>query len=80
MVKKGSNIKFICNFIKANPGARHKDIREALCRHNGIDPIARRGQYTIYFSHLWNGRNYSHLWAKQDGKYYLTAQGMAMAA
>ena len=80
MVKKGSNLKFICNFIMANPGARHKDIREALCRHNGIDPKVKRGHYTIYFSRLWNGRNYSHLWAKQDGKYYLTAQGMAMAA
>lgn len=80
MVKKGSNIKFICNFIMANPGARHKEIREALCRHNGIDPKVKRGQYTIYFSHLRNGRNYSHLWTKQDGKHYLTAQGMAMTA
>lgn len=80
MVKKGSNLKFICQFIKANPGARFKDIREALCRNNGVDPVASRGHYTLYFSFLSGGRNYSHLWTKQDGKYYLTAQGYGMAA
>ena len=81
MVKRGSNLKFICSFIKANPGARFKDIREALCRNNGIDPKAKPGQYTTYFSYrITDGRNYGHLWTKQDGKYYLTAQGYEMAA
>ena len=76
MVKKGSNLKFICNFIMANPGARFTDIREALCRHNGIDPKVRRGQYTIYFSHLSNGRNYDHLWINLNGRYWLTSEGL----
>ena len=76
MVKMGSNIKFICNFIKANPGARHKDIREALCRHNGIDPKVKRGHYTIYFSHLRNERNYDHLWTNINGQFYINSQGV----
>lgn len=79
MVKMGSNIKFICSYIMANPGARHKDIREALCRHNGIDPKVKRGHYTIYFSHLRNGRNYDHLWVNLNGRYWLTGDGLLIA-
>lgn len=80
MVKPGENLKFICQFIKANPGSRHKEIREALCRARGVDPKVRRGQYTLYFSFLNCGRNYSHLWTNQGGKFFLTPEGEAKAA
>jgi hypothetical protein len=45
-----------------------------------VDPIRHRGQYTIYFSFLRCGRNYSHLWTNQDGKFFLTPEGEAKAA
>jgi hypothetical protein len=80
MTKRGDNLKFICKFINDNPGSRTKEIREALCIARGIDPKARRGQYTLYFSHLSGGRNYSHLWTKIDGKYFITIQGLARLA
>lgn len=80
MVKSGENLKFICQFIKANPGSRHKEIREALCHARGVDPKAHRGQYTLYFSFLNCGRNYSHLWTNQNGKFFLTPEGEAKAA
>jgi hypothetical protein len=80
MIKSGDNLKFICKFIKANPGSRTGEIRAALCRARGKDPVALRGQYTLYFSHLRNGRNYDHLWNKVDGKYSLTPMGEALAA
>ena len=80
MVKSGENLKFICQFIKSNPGSRHKEIREALCHARGVDPKAHRGQYTLYFSFLNCGRNYSHLWTNQGGKFFLTPEGEVKAA
>lgn len=80
MVKRGENLKFICKFINENPGSRTKDIREALCIARGIDPKVNRGQYTLYFSHLRCGRNYSHLWANINGQHFVTIQGMARLA
>jgi hypothetical protein len=80
MTKRGDNLKFICKFLNENPGSRTKEAREALCRARGIDPKARRGQYTIYFSHLRDGRNYSHLWTTIKGQHFITIQGMALLA
>ena len=80
MVKRGENLKFICKFINENPGSRTKDIREALCIARGINPGERPGQYTLYFSYLQSGRNYSHLWANINGQHFITIQGMALLA
>ena len=80
MVKRGENLKFICKFLNENPGSRTKEAREALCRARGINPDRKRGQYTIYFSHLRDGRNYSHLWTTIKGQHFITIQGMALLA
>jgi hypothetical protein len=45
-----------------------------------VDPVRNRGQYTLYFSFLNCGRNYSHLWTNQGGKFFLTPEGEAKAA
>jgi len=80
MTKPGDNLKFICKFLNENPGSRTKEAREALCRARGINPDRKRGQYTIYFSHLQNGRNYDHLWTTINGQHFVTIQGMALLA
>jgi|688.fasta_scaffold1607850_1 hypothetical protein len=80
MTKPGDNLKFICKFLNENPGSRTKEVREALCRARGINPKLRRGQYTIYFSHLRSGRNYDHLWTTIKGQHFVTIQGMALLA
>lgn len=80
MTKRGDNLKFICKFINENPGSRTKEIREALCIARGVDPRQKRGQYTLYFSFLRGGRNYSHLWKNIKGQHFITAQGMALLA
>ena len=77
MTRPGENLNFIAQYIWENPGCRHKEVREALCRARGVDPVLHRGQYTIYFSRLINGRNYDHLWTNRGGRFFVTLTGMA---
>ena len=51
MVKRGTNIKFIIEFISQNPGCNRRDAWKALLTHKGLDPNDRihRGRFVSYF-------------------------------
>ena len=79
----GANIAFICNYLFENPGASFTQVRNALCIARGIDPVARRGQFCVYFvkpNESASGRSFSRsgkYWDKRGKEYYLTELGLA---
>jgi hypothetical protein len=83
----GDNIRTICTYLFKNPGARHTEVRNALCESRGIDPLTHRGHYVWYFKTN-RGSNWSPTghrsprppetrWEKRDGRYFLTQKGLA---
>ena len=83
----GDNIRTICTYLFENPGARYTEVRGALCKSRGIDPVTHRGHYVWYFkkNRLRARKQRGGLtacpaetrWEVRDGQYFLTQKGLA---
>jgi hypothetical protein len=75
-VPNGENIRFVCTYLWANPGAKGPEIRRALMDARGIpnDPKIRKGYYTSYVCQGWR---YPQWECRRDGGFYLTQRGLA---
>tara|TARA_Y100000592_G_scaffold99790_1_gene177231 strand:- start:815 stop:1078 length:264 start_codon:yes stop_codon:yes gene_type:complete len=76
--KRGDNLRFIANYLYANPGSRYTDILRALCEFRGKE--YNRGMYCEYFRSsgpkwLRLGYGTTH-WKKEAGVWWLRPKGM----
>ena len=79
--KKGSNLRFIADYMFANPGCTSTEVRRALCSHRG--KAYHRGMYSDYFSKTWTKpKDYIYpdrYWTKlESGGWILTLQGLRL--
>lgn len=79
--KKGSNLRFIADYMFANPGCTSTEARRALCSHRG--KVYHRGMYSDYFSKTWTKpKDYVYpdkYWTKlETGGWILTLQGLGL--